>query len=166
MQSGGHNEMTALGDVASTLWRLRELLDTLLFKVVVQRLVLDSGQTRWLVNATRELAAALHEVQAAEVLRAAKVDRLADRLGVAVGSTLAELADAAPEPWATVLHEHRDALRVLVADVDAAAEAAELSPVRAVVADADGVLSDEVVRPVAMQTMARVRQRSLLDFLR
>jgi hypothetical protein len=92
------HEMTALGDVASTLWRIRELLDNVLYKVVVQRLVLGSEPTRWLAGATRELDAALHEFHTAEVLRAAMTDGLAEQLGVGPGSTHAVLADAAPEP--------------------------------------------------------------------
>jgi hypothetical protein len=166
MQPRGHNETTALGDLASILWRLRELLNHLLFKIVVQRLILESGQTGWLANATRELDAALHEVRTAEVLRAARVDGLARRLGLAAGSTLAEMADAAPEPWRTVLHEHREALNDLVADVDAVADDGPVPAARTGVDHADDLLFEEVVRPVALQTLARARQSSLVDFLK
>ena len=160
------SEMTAPGDVASTLWRTRELLDNLLYKVVVQRMLLRSGQTRWLVNATRELDAAIHEFHTAEVLRAAMTDGFAGQLGIAPGSTLAELADAATDPWTTILHDHRDALRALVAELDAAADDAATPPERAAVDDPDRSLADDLVLPVALQTVARVRQTSLADFLR
>ena len=164
--TGDRPDLTAPGDVASTLWRLRELLENLLFKVTVERLVLGSGQTRWLVEATRELDTALHDFHTAEVLRAVTTDGLAGQLGVPPGSTLAVLADAAAEPWTTVLHDHRDALRALVAEVDVAAEDAAAAPERAAVDDANRGLGDDLVRPAALRTMARVRQSSLVDFLR
>ena len=165
MHPKARNESTVLGDLAGMLWRVRELLNHLLFKVVVQRLVLESGQTGWLADATRELEAALQEVKMAEVLRAVKVDGLAGRLGLPAGSTLAALADAAPEPWRTVLHEHRGALLDLLADMDSVADDGPLPLARAGVDQAGGELLDDVVRPVALQALARARQSSLVDFL-
>jgi hypothetical protein len=154
-----------LGEVASTLWQLRELLDTLLFKLAVTRLVLASGQNQWLANATRDLDSALHEVHSAEVLRATRTDALARRLALSAGTTLARLADAAPQPWTTLLHEHRDALRTLLTNVDTAGKDRPPPPTGEP-HDPGGALDDDIVRPVALHTMARVRLSSLKVFLR
>jgi hypothetical protein len=165
MGPGGSDAATALGELASLLWRLRELLDDLLYRVVVQRLILDSGDTGWLAHASRELDAAVREVHTAEALRAAKVDGIAGQLGLPAGSTLARLADAAPEPWRSMLHEHREALLGLVADVESAAEDGTVPKSRGAADDIGQALEQDVVRPVALLTIARAKQSSLVDFL-
>jgi hypothetical protein len=155
------DEASELGEVASTLWLLRELLDALLYKLAVTRLLLDTGQTQWLANATRDLDGALREVHTAEVLRASQTDALARVLGLASGATLAQIANIVPQPWHTLLHEHRDALRTLTADVHAASRDNRPPP-----PPEDGTEDDDYIRPVALHTMARVRLSSLVAFLR
>jgi hypothetical protein len=154
------DQASELGEVASTLWLLRELLDALLYKLAVTRLLLDAEQTQWLANATRDLDSALREVHTAEVLRASQSDALARVLGLASGATLAQLANTVPQPWHTLLHEHRDALRTLTADVHAASRGNHPPP-----QPQDGT-DDDYIRPVALHTMARVRLSSLVAFLR
>ena len=41
----------SMEDLSSVLWRERELLETLLFKLEIEQLVLASGRTRWLAPA-------------------------------------------------------------------------------------------------------------------
>lgn len=103
------------------LWRERELLELLSYKLEVERLVLASGRTRWLVNATREIEDVLATIRETEVLRALAADEAAAELGLASDPSLAALAAAAPDPWGTLLLEHRDAFVV------AAREIAQLS---------------------------------------
>lgn len=103
------------------LWRERELLELLSYKLEVERLVLASGRTRWLVNATREIEDVLATIRETEVLRALAADEAAAELGLAPDPSLASLAAAAPDPWGTLLLEHRDAFVV------AAREIAQLS---------------------------------------
>jgi len=103
------------------LWRERELLELLSYKLEVERLVLASGRTRWLVNATREIEDVLATIRETEVLRALAADEAAAALRLAPNPSLAALADAAPDPWGTLLLEHRDAFVV------AAREIAQLS---------------------------------------
>ena len=59
-----------LAEVSSTLWRQRELLELLLFKLEEEQVLLTSGRTRWLARATREVEVVLEEIRRAELLRA------------------------------------------------------------------------------------------------
>ncbi|MBV9593725.1 MAG: flagellar protein FlgN [Actinobacteria bacterium] len=109
-------------ELANQLWREREVLTHVLFKLEVERVIVASGQTRWLAPANRELDAALGQLRATEVLRAMESDALAERLGQPATASLSELIAVADEPWSTILTEHRDALRQLTAEVQASAE--------------------------------------------
>ncbi len=112
-----------MAEVTSTLWRERELLDLLLFKLEEEQLILASGRTRWLARATREVEAVLEEVRRAELLRAVQVDEAAVELGLPPGPSLQALATAASEPWATILREHREAFLTATAEIQAMAQA-------------------------------------------
>ena len=59
------------------LWRERELLDTLLFKLEIEQLVLASGRTRWLTRAAREVEPVLETLRETEILRAVAADEAA-----------------------------------------------------------------------------------------
>jgi hypothetical protein len=91
------------------LWRERELLELLAYKLELEQLVLASGRTRWLANATREVEAVLATLRETEVLRAVAADEVADELGLPPAPTLSALAEAAPEPWQSILQDHRAA---------------------------------------------------------
>lgn len=103
------------------LWRERELLVLLSYKLEVERLVLASGRTRWLVNATREIEELLATIRETEVLRAVAADEAAAELRLPPNPSLAGLAAVAPDPWGPLLLEHRDAF------VETAREIAQLS---------------------------------------
>ena len=103
------------------LWRERELLDLLAYKLELEQLVLASGRTRWLAYSTREVEEVVLTLRETEVLRAVASDEAAADIGLRPAATLGELAEAAPEPWATMLRDHRTAL------VTATREIAELS---------------------------------------
>ena len=51
-------------DLSLILWRERELLETMLYKLEVEQLVLSSGRTRWLAHATRENYPHIHIIVA------------------------------------------------------------------------------------------------------
>lgn len=108
----------AFAAVSSILWSEREALELLLFKLVEEQLVVTSGATRWLSRADGEVRAALDRVRAGEVIRAAEVEALALALGLPLETSLGELAQAAPEPWSTVLADHRTALRQLIFEIE------------------------------------------------
>lgn len=117
--SGHPARETAFARVASLLWHQRELLERLLFTLVSEQFILRAGAVRWLAPADDEVRAAVEELREAEILRAIEVDDLVGRLGVPADTTLRELGEIAPEPWAALLADHRDTLRDLVAEVTA-----------------------------------------------
>ncbi len=146
--------------LSSTLWRLREVLDQLLFKVFQTQLVVRSGELKWLSRTTRELDAALQEARHVEVLRAVETVALADRLGVPPDLTATQLLRLAGPPWDTIFEEHRDALVVLTGDI--ARAAAEVPAVELGDADPDEA---DLVRKFLAETLANATPASLAAFL-
>ena len=112
-----------LVEVSSILWRERELMELLLFKLEEEQLVLASGRTRWLVRATQEVEVVLQEIRKAEVVRAVEVDHVAGELGLPPNPSLNALADAADEPWSTLLRDHRQAFLTMTAEISDIAQA-------------------------------------------
>lgn len=112
----------SLAGVSSTLWRERELLELLLFKLEEEQLVLASGRSRWLARSTKEVEMVLEEVRRAELLRAVQVDAAASELGLPPGPSLRELAEVADEPWKGLLLDHRQAFLTATAEITAMAE--------------------------------------------
>ena len=98
-----------LPEVSTILWRERNLLDLLLFKLEEERLVMSAGLDRWLPRATREVELVLAELQHIEGPRAGALDGLAAELGLEPGRSLDEVAAAAPPPWDGLLEQHRQA---------------------------------------------------------
>jgi hypothetical protein len=111
-------EETAMGypEISTLLWREREALNLLLFKLIEEQLVVAAGQVKWLPQANHEVELALEQVRGAEVLLAAEIESFVADAGLGRPSLLT-VCKAAPEPWATVLGEHREAVLKLVADV-------------------------------------------------
>lgn len=107
--------------VSAALWDVRERLEDVLFSLVQEQLTVSTGGTRWLPRADRQVRAAMARLQLAEVARAAETGAALAAIGLSAEASLAELADAAPEPWTTVLHDHRVALRSLAFEVESTA---------------------------------------------
>lgn len=105
------------------LWRERELLDTLHYKLAVEQLVLASGQSRWLMQAARDVEAVLETIRETEVLRSVAADEAAASIGMRSNPSLSALADAVDEPWASILREHRDAFVTATHEITALADA-------------------------------------------
>ena len=108
-----------LPDVSTVLWRERELLELLLFKLEEEQLVLTSGRSRWLAHATREVEMVIAQVRAAELERAVLVDALAAELSLPASPSLTALAEAAPSPWDDLLRAHRAAFLTLAEEIAA-----------------------------------------------
>lgn len=106
-----------VAEVSNVLWREREQLELLLFKLEEERLVLTSGSTRWVAHATREVQLVLEQVRETELLRAVQVDSYADDLGLPPSPSLADLATATTGPWGPLLTAHRDALVELTTEI-------------------------------------------------
>ncbi len=98
-----------LSEVSNILWRERQLLQLLLFKLETEQLILSSARTRFLSDATREVEMVINELKETELLRAVAVDALAAELGLGPSPSLKQLAISAPAPWGNIFEEHRKA---------------------------------------------------------
>lgn len=111
-----------LGEVSNILWRERQLLELLTFKLEEEQLVLAAGRTRWLTHATREVETVLGEIKRVELDRAVHVESLRQALGIDETPSLRDLAEAVPAPWDRIFEEHRNALVDAAHDIDAVAK--------------------------------------------
>ena len=111
----------SLNEFSGVLWRERQLLELLLFKLEEEQLILTSGKTQWLGHATREVESVLDQIRTAELGRAAEA-AAAREVGVPEGSSLLVIANAAPSPWRELLTEHHRAFVELTEQVNELAE--------------------------------------------
>ncbi|WP_240770560.1 flagellar export chaperone FlgN [Nocardioides sp. GY 10127] len=95
--------------LALVLWRERELLDTLLYRLEVEQLLLTNHRSDHLARAASDVEAVLDTIRQTEILRAVAADEAAAALGLAPSPSLKDLADASEEPWRSILLEHREA---------------------------------------------------------
>jgi hypothetical protein len=112
----------SMEDLSSVLWRERELLETLLFKLEVEQLVLATGRTRWLPTAAREIEEVLDAIRETELLRGIVADEVASTLGLAPNPSLQQIADASDEPWRSIWLDHRETFTSVSAEITAMAE--------------------------------------------
>ncbi len=110
-----------LNELSTVLWRERELLESLLFKLEEEELVLASGRSRWVGRATREVEGVLDQIRGIELGRAIEADDAARQVGIAEGASLQELAAAAPSPWNDLLRSHHVALTDISSQIEAIA---------------------------------------------
>ncbi|MCB0977520.1 MAG: hypothetical protein KDB02_08685 [Acidimicrobiales bacterium] len=163
--------------VASILERERELLESLLFKLVETRLILQANELRFLGRATGEVDLARTRCREIDLVRAATVDAHTP------GASLRELASGAQEPWPGILRDHHDTLASVVAEIELTAhqnaelarlglDAMKLTPVPAgaVAPSDDRTELNRLARGAALTsvlgTAARLRMPDLLLFLR
>ena len=71
------NRSAAVERLSLVLWRERELLEELHYRLEVEQLVLASGRSRWLAHATRDIDHLLSTIRETEVLRAVAADAAA-----------------------------------------------------------------------------------------
>lgn len=108
----GPEELTTL------LWRERELLELLIFKLDEEQLILQSGKTRWLDHATREVQHVMDRLRAASFERATVASAVAISWGLPEEGGLQDLASAAADgPWGEILLSHFAALATQVEHV-------------------------------------------------
>ena len=125
--SNAMSSAMSMEDLSLVLWRERELLETLLYKLEVEKLVLASHSTRWLAAAAREVELLLDTVRETELLRAVAADAAAASLGLASNPSLRALAEAVGDPWHTILMDHHKAFVTCTRDlVETAATNREL----------------------------------------
>lgn len=109
-------------NVSNMLWRQRQLLELLQFKLEVEQALLAAGKTRWLSHATREIEMLIEEVKHAELARAIEVEALCAELGIADTPTLKALVEAVDEPWSEIFEDHRQAFLLATQEIVGLAE--------------------------------------------
>lgn len=98
-------------ELSTLLWRERELLELLTFKLTEEQLLLTAGYSRWMPHATREVEQAIELVRGAGFARTVEASAVAVEWGIDADATLRDLANAAPEgPWGDLLAAHLAAL--------------------------------------------------------
>lgn len=101
----------AIHELSALLWRERELLDVLTFKLEEEQLLLTSGKSRWLPHGTREVEQVLEHLSQASLTRTIEAAVVAESWGLPSDAALGDLAAAAPPgPWADILTAHLKAL--------------------------------------------------------
>lgn len=113
----------SLPDLAAVLWRQREFLELLAYRLECEQLMLAAGRSKWLPAATAEVEALLDDLAVIEMQRAAVSDTAARELGLPEGATLEDIAGTAQPPWTEVLLEHRSALLAITNELGTVAEA-------------------------------------------
>jgi hypothetical protein len=94
-------------EVSALLWRERELLELLLFKLEEEQLILTAGKTRWLHHATREVEQVMERLRTTGLSRTVEVATLGEEWGAASDATLRELVAVAPDgPWPEIFVGH------------------------------------------------------------
>ncbi len=112
----------AYSDVSNILWRERQLLELLQFKLEVEQSLLAAGRTRWLTNATREIEMVIEEVKQVELVRSLEVANLCAELGAPQATTLTELVGVLPDPWSGIFEDHRQAFLLATQEIVGLAE--------------------------------------------
>lgn len=107
----------SLDALSRQLWKQRETLEVMLFKLEEERLITATASSRWLPRATRELEAIIAQAQTMELERSMESEAAAVELGLAPDASLKEIAQAADEPWQTLLSQHREALISLTVEI-------------------------------------------------
>jgi hypothetical protein len=110
-------------ELTRVLWRERELLEMLVFKLDVERLLLANGQRRWVAYAAHEAGVVVDTLRQTELLRATAAEAVATEHGRQPDAVLRALAEASPEPWRTILLDHRSAMEAAAAEVTVLAQA-------------------------------------------
>ncbi|WP_459981564.1 flagellar protein FlgN [Nocardioides sp. AN3] len=104
-------------ELSLVLWRERELLELLAYRLGIERLVVDIGNTRWVDRASRDVEDVLTTLRSIEILRSIAAGEAARTLGLDSDPSLARLAMCAEEPWRTILLDHRDAFLALTRQI-------------------------------------------------
>jgi flagellar biosynthesis/type III secretory pathway chaperone len=105
-------------ELSALLWRERELLELLTFKLEEEQLLLTSGRTRWVQHATREVEQVMGGLRITGLARSVEVAEVAAEWGTGEGATLRELVAHAPVgPWSEIFGGHLRALTDLTGEI-------------------------------------------------
>ncbi len=108
----------AASELSAQLWRERELLELLLFKLEEEQLLLIAGKSRWISHATREVEQVMERMRDAGLARTVEVAVVAEEWGLGPDATLRELAAAAPDGvWSDIFGSHLAAMTELTGQI-------------------------------------------------
>lgn len=107
-----------INELSMRLWRERELLELLLFKLEEQELLLAAGRSRWTQFASREIEQVLETMRAEGIARVVEVEAVAEQWGAPEGAGIRDLIAHAPEDaWREVLADHLTAMTALTDEI-------------------------------------------------
>jgi hypothetical protein len=105
-------------ELSTLLWRERELLELLMFKLEEEQLLLTAGKSRWLPFATREVEQVLERLRENGLERAMAVASVAEEWGTGDDVTLRSIiANAPSEVWRENFEGHLRALIELTGSI-------------------------------------------------
>ena len=105
-------------ELSALLWRERELLETLVFKLEEEQLLLAAGRTRWLKRASSEIQRTTEELRFVGLGRSVEVENVGEEWGAGADATLRHLLDVAPNgPWSGIFETHLSALTDLTTQI-------------------------------------------------
>jgi flagellar biosynthesis/type III secretory pathway chaperone len=108
-----------LNELSRVLWQQRQDLDRLLFRVEVQQMLLIAGRDRWVAAAAADVEAVMDSIRHREIHRAVVVTAAARELGIdRPDPSLRELAEVVPDPWGSILNDHRQAFLTLTGEIE------------------------------------------------
>jgi hypothetical protein len=105
-------------ELSTLLWRERELLELLMFKLEEEQLLLTTGKSKWLPFATREVEQVLVRLRTAGMERTVESAVLAAEWGLPDEATLRDLVEHAPsDAWRDIFSSHLAALTGLTGQI-------------------------------------------------
>lgn len=105
-------------ELSSLLWTERDLLETLLYRLEHERLLLSVGNSRWLTRVADEISSVHRKLQTVGLARLVESEAVAKEWGLPEDATLRQLCEnAGDEVWGSILASHLDAMRTLIADI-------------------------------------------------
>ena len=110
----------SVNELSAVLWRERELLELLTFKLEEEQLLLAAGRSRWVSHASREVEQVLERLRSTGLERAASSAAVAEEWGVDPAAPLRDVVAAAPNgPWGEILAAHLTAMVELTSQIGA-----------------------------------------------
>lgn len=109
-----------LGELNQLLWREREVLEDVLYRLQVQQLLLVDGRDRWMDRSVEDLERALGRVERYQRMHRELLDDISDHLPVNADSTLSEIVAVTPSPWDDIFEEQQAAVLIIISEIEAA----------------------------------------------
>lgn len=117
--SGMAHDTAALQNLATVLSDQREVVTVLLYRIVAHKLMLAADERRFLALSADEVGDTHDLLRDYEANREYAVADLAEAWHVDPDDlTLSRIVEQAPEPFATIFADHRDAFRALTREIE------------------------------------------------